>query len=307
MTSITDIDDHNHEPEDGASVDWQESFCLAWYDPVQRIGGFQHTGMQRVRGIADAWCWITHEGRAVEKYHNNKLPLPEADYSDITIGPIQLRSEQPLTHRRLMVEHGRVRADLRYAARGETVGLSYDVGGSSMGRGHWENFGRVAGTVTIDGTDYAIDAAAFQDRSWGTRDWGSILTYRWNWATFGDDLIFSIYRVVGRDGTQAMGHVFDRGTWHQVRSVDFAIEMASDGVSPLGSIATVWLDDGTGYRLRGRCDGSSVQTQRDGYMMCNACTNYELGGRLGTGFIEVSELKQPTSPEIARQLAEAAH
>ena len=102
-----------------------------------------------------------------------------------------------------------------------------------------------------------------------------------------------------------MGHVYDRGVWHSIRSADFAVEMAGDGVSPLGTRATIWLDDGTGYCLRGRCDGSSVQTQRHGYMMCNACTSYELAGRLGAGFVEVCELKQP-SPELERLLAEAA-
>ena len=293
MSEITAADDRNHLPEDPDDQDWQESFCLAWYDPVLRIGGFHHTGMQRVRNIADAWSWIAVNGRVVHKYLNNDLPLPADDYSDLTIGPFHLKSDRPLTHRTLRIDDRDVLASLDFAASGDTLGMSYDSGGSAIGKGHWENFGTVTGTVTCEGAEYQVNGLAFQDRSWGARDWSSIYAYRWNWASFGDDLIISVYHVTGSDGTRSLGHVFDRGEWRDIRSVDFVAEMAGDGITPLGSRVDIWMPNGGGYRLRGVCDGSSVQTHRDGFMMANACTRYELGGRIGAGFMEASELKKP--------------
>ena len=87
--------------------------------------------------------------------------------------------------------------------------------------------------------------------------------------------------------------------------MDFVVEMASDGISPLGSRVDIWMPNGAGYRLRGVCDGSSVQIHREGFMMANACTRYTLGGRLGAGFMEVCELKKANKP-LAEVLAGAA-
>ena len=295
---VTAADDRNHLPGDAGAIEWQESFCLAWFDPVLRIGGFHHTGMQRVRDVADAWSWIAIDGRVVHKYLDNQLPLPADDYSDIRIGPFHLRSTEPLTHRTLAIEDGALSARLDFAAAGETIGLSYDSGNSAIAAGHWENFGRVTGKVTLNGVEHQVNGSAFQDRSWGARDWANIFSYRWNWATFGEDLIVSVYHVVGVDGARSLGHVFDHGEWRDIRAIDFIIEMASDGISPLGSRVDVWMPDGGGYHLRGVCNGSSIQTHRDGFMMANACTRYACGGRIGAGFMEVCELKRPNRPLI---------
>jgi hypothetical protein len=287
-------DERNHYPESNDNEQWQESWCLAWYDPLTRVGGFHHTGMSRNRGIADAWSWIARRGEIIQKYQNNSLPAVEDDFwTGVRLGPIELTTLEPLRRRRIVVSDGTVRAELQFRVLTDTFKFSADVRAS-----HWEHTGLVEGTVTVSGETTQVRAFAFQDRSWGPRNWATKITYRWAWGCFGDDLLFSLFNITDPeilpDGHLEKGYIIERGRQFRVVKVDVTVEMSADGVNPSGAALVAWTDGGARYRFRGQCDGASAHTHRDGFMMSDACTNWTFGDRLGSGFIEVNELKMPT-------------
>jgi hypothetical protein len=52
-----------------------------------------------------------------------------------------------------------------------------------------------------------------------------------------------------------------------------------------------WTDGGFAYHLTGRCETQNVVTQRDTFMSSPATCQFEMGGRIGPGILEISELK----------------
>src|ERR1700746_2253392 len=73
MHSIAAGDDRNHQSN--GDEKWQGSWAFSWFDPVNRVAGYHHTGMQRVRGIADCWSWLSVDGRLVYRFNDNQMAL----------------------------------------------------------------------------------------------------------------------------------------------------------------------------------------------------------------------------------------
>ena len=297
---ISELDDGNHYPPDD-DIRFQESWCLAWYDPHTRLGGFHHFGLQRPRGIADSWSWMMHEGRLVHKFQNNELPLPEDDMRDLRLQPFHLKTITPLVERAITIDHEGFHADLTYKAFVPPFAQAMTTKGAQIAKAHYETCGRLTGTVKLPGRDIEISALCFQDNSWGNREYDKILSHRWLWACFGDDLFLSAFHITGPDGSMEMGYIFDSGRFHVLTRVDVNVEMSSDGVNATGCRLTVWTAEGRAYRLKGTCDGASMHTHRGGFIVSDACTLWEMGGRVGVGITEVNELKRPTN-EIRRLL-----
>lgn len=305
---IDSADDSSHYPGTGEPETWQESWALAWYDPVQRIGGYQHLGLQRPRKMADAWSWIAWKGECVHKFHNNQLPLPADDFSDLRLGPFHLKSEIPLRKRAVRIRNREVDAALVYEALTDPISVSYESSSghsSDVARNHFEDMGRITGTIEVRGQSIPVRAFAFQDRSWGPRDWSKVFSYRLVWACFSEDHFVSLLHFVGPHGPNQWGYVYEKGRISKVRSMELRVEIGGDGITPLTVRAGAWIADGTGLQLEGTCEGGSVQTQRDGFMMFNGACTFSYGGRMGTGFIEVCELKKLTPALQALQDAAA--
>jgi hypothetical protein len=291
-----DVEDElNHVPISAEDEHWQESWCLAWFDPHTRVGGFHHIGLARNRNVADAWSWISYRGEVVQKYQNNALPPDNVDFATrIKLGPLEVSTIEPLVRRRILIRDAGVEASLDFTAVTDAVKFSADSRAS-----HWEHSGLVEGTATFGGRTISVRGYAFQDRSWGPRDWATKETYRWAWGYFSKDFQFSVFNItdsgIQPDGHLEKGYVLEGGRQHRVVKVDITVGMGGDGVSPEEVTLTAWTDEDAAYRFRGHCDGASVHTHRSGFMMADACTNWVHGDRIGAGFVEVNELKRPNA------------
>jgi hypothetical protein len=300
--AVTAVDDGSHFPVGEEKDTWQESWCLYWYDPIKHIGGFHHIGLQRLRYIADVWSWICSHGESVHKFHDMELPLPEDDFSDLHIGPFHLKTIEPLMKRCVTIRSSDIEAGLTYETLAGPISLSYDtVAGADVGRHHYEDMGRVTGTVSIAGQKISVRAFAFQDRSWGLRDWAKFLTYRAVWACFGQDLFLFVLHFTDPNGSRDWGYVHRNGRITHISAVDTKVEMNSDGATPSAVRVTAWTAEGEGIQIDGNCVGGEIQTHRDGFMMGNASCVFKMGGRIGTGYVEVSELKRLTPRLQAHQ------
>jgi hypothetical protein len=293
MKTIRPDDDGSHAAPPGADEAWQESWFLGWYDPARRAGGFHHLGLQRVRQRADLWSWVAVDGAVVGKYQNLRLPLPGDDLSDLTLGPLHVLTKTPLRSCAVSAAYDNgVRSEVVYEAFTEPFAFSLDAG-AEIGKDHYESMGRIAGTVTVAGTDTPVAGWAYQDHSWGPRQWSMLLSHRWIWATFGPDLFCSAFSFTTPRGRMDFGYVFDAGEFRGVTRLETGARVADDGHSPTGCDARIWTADGRGYRIAGTCEVTSVTSHDDGIFFTDGLTVFESGGRLGTGIFEVSELKAP--------------
>ncbi|MGH9038554.1 MAG: DUF7064 domain-containing protein [Acidimicrobiia bacterium] len=297
MDAIRVEDNGPHEPGPGADPRWQESWFLAWCDPGARSGGFHHVGLQRPAGRADVWSWLALDGEVVGKFQSLDLAPPDDDLPDLAIGGMQVVTKSPLRSLALSVEYPGARADVVYEAFTDPFSYTLDLPGADVAKGHYESVGRVAGTVAAasasgDSREVTVAGFAFQDHSWGPRNYSAILTHRWLWATFSDDLFCSIFTMTTAAGRQDFGYVHDAGHFHRVTRMDTGARVADDGHSPTGCDARIQTVSGRGYRITGTVDVASV-TSHDDFFFTDGLSVFECGGRLGSGIFEVHELAGP--------------
>lgn len=304
MSGGIDIaDDRSHQPADAADESWQESWYLTWYDPQRRAGGSYHLGLQRVRQRADVWNWSSLDGDLVGHFQSLVLPIPDDDLSDMTIGRMHLATKAPLTGYRVEANYPHGGACVDYEAFTEPFAFGLDGEGVQIGAQHYESFGRVSGVVNRGDEAVPVSGWAFQDHSWGSRDWSSLMAHRWICATFGEDLFFSVATFVTREGQKVSGYVYDGG-FTGVSRISFGTRIADDGHTPEGCDARLWTVDGRGYHLTGICEATAVSSHDNGWFVTDGLTVFEMGGRMGTGMLEVSELKTLTPRhELALGLA----
>ncbi|GAA4681345.1 DUF7065 domain-containing protein [Gordonia humi] len=294
-----EIHDRSHEPTSDES--WQESWYLTFYDPITGAGGSYHLGLQTPRGRADVWNWTVADRRVIGHFESLTLPMPEDDLSDLDLGGLDIRTERPLRDYTVTATYpgSPVVSDIRYEAFTEPFAFGLDGDGVQIGSSHYETFGRVTGAVhDADGRRTEFSTWAFQDHSWGPRDWTSLKSHRWICATFGEDLFMSVSGFVTAAGIRVSGYVFD-GEFRAVEHVSFGASVADDGYSPLGCDAQIWTICGRGYHVVGRCEVTDLNSHDNGWFAADGLTVFETGGRLGTGMFEVAECKTLTPAMLA--------
>jgi hypothetical protein len=295
--AITREDLGRHEPPDELDESWQESWALTWHDPKTRTGGWHHIGLQRPRGFADVWSWVTVDGVIVGRYDNLRHPLPDDDFPDFVLGGMSVEIKDL---RSLSIEavFDNAFAALDYAAFTDPLMWSIKPDAIAMGTSHYESFGRVEGTITTRNGEIAVIGAAWQDHSWGPRDWSQSLAHRWIMANFGPDLCISAWQVMTEGGRVLAGFVCDEGTFHGVDRVTFGASVDDDGYTPARCDAHIWTELGQGYHLVGTVDGAGSVAHDAGYWMTDGLAVFRMGGRLGAGVFEVRERAKLPAPEL---------
>ena len=173
---------------------WSESYYFNFVDPVSRIGMFTRMGFRPGSGWADALHVIYLAGKRVAfTYGRRDIGTDLSVYDgDLQAGQLTLTCEEPYKRWRLayhgpaqdipdgkiLLTRSRERpqgwfkpvtldmevvfdcsTDPHYAARGE--------------HGHFEQGGRVSGTIAVGAESFQVDGFGVRDKSWGPRDWGA--------------------------------------------------------------------------------------------------------------------------------------
>jgi hypothetical protein len=295
VDQIPESDNASHEPGDDER--WQETTFLAWFDPVARAGGFHHVDVQPNRERACLWSWLAVDGRVVAHRQDLNLPLPKTDISELELDSLSVSTLRPLRDFGFTVELDGARAELCYTARTEPFAYHMDGSGATVATGHYETHGRVTGTVSVGERQVPVEAAGFQDHSWGPRDYGSVLAHRWLWAYLGEDLLASVFSLIGERGRADFGYVHDAGTFHAVRQARFNARIDDDGHSPIDADVRVWTATGRGYRFGFTVDVSSISSQDGDFFITDGLGVAECGSRLGPGLLEVHDAGRPTAAE----------
>jgi hypothetical protein len=101
-------------------------------------------------------------------------------------------------------------------------------------------------------------------------------------------------------GGQSFGWVNEKGVIRTVTKANFVVEVRDDCLTAKSVNTRLWTEDGSGLEYDLVLDGNGVITQRDGFMASPALGIAKLGGRLGVGLLEFSEMKRPTPDTVAR-------
>lgn len=294
MRNVTIEDCRRHQPD--GDPRWQESFYVGWVDLDNRACGANHISLAPV-GHRDThvWSWTMVDGEVIGRSQTHGMPMPDSDYDDMRIGALHVRSSDDPRRLGLGVDYGNgVDLDLIFDASCNPVELSLDRGDVVLGDRHYELMGTVSGTLRTPSRTITVNASGWSDHSWGARDFSTNISHRWLWASFGPDFAISVFGFVSNEGYFPFGWVWDGGEAHLVTAASFDAVVADDGITPRGCDARIVTASGRRYRVKGRVRDAALMGGV-GWHAMNGLTEYECGGRIGEGFLEVNELKVLTA------------
>lgn len=174
--AITARDDSFHFDE--MSDRWwiTETAWFSFCKPERNLGGWLYSMFRPNIGTVAGGAWVWDDTACLPwevPYSANytALRIPEGqDLTDITLPTgVSMKVLEPLTKYRLGVEdEDRIRADLTFEAVMPPRPLR-KPGSSFQKLSHFDQFGRVSGSLVLHGETIDIDCLAIRDRSWGPR------------------------------------------------------------------------------------------------------------------------------------------
>jgi hypothetical protein len=207
---------------------WSESYYFNFVDPTTGVGAFTRMGFRPNDGWADALHAVYLPGGRIAFTYGRRTDLTPAVVEtlgpvDPTVGNLTLRRGEAFRHWEIaysgeaqdmddptvMLAATRDRPEGWHRAAHLEMDVAFDaispphyaVGGS---QGHFEQTGRVTGTIRLDDEQWDVEGVGVRDKSWGPRTWqapsgtaakqsGAAATEQgcflnWFSMNFGDDL-----------------------------------------------------------------------------------------------------------------------
>jgi hypothetical protein len=161
-------DDNFHAPKD-ADPFWTETSWWTFAIPERRLSGQLYPFFRPNQGVAACAVYLwndqgAHFNDALYARQTWHLPLPESPLTDLALpNGLRYRCLEPRTKYALSYvdpDGDDIRIDLEFNAIVEPF---------HTGHGHFDQPGRMTGTLVLDGEELAIDCFGFRDRSWGRR------------------------------------------------------------------------------------------------------------------------------------------
>ncbi len=173
---------------------WSESYYFNFVDPDSKIGMFTRMGFRPGNGWADALHVVYLPGnRVLFTYGRREIKADLSRYDgDLSAGHLTLTCVEP--HQRwqihyagpaqdiadpaILLERSKQRPQGWFTPANLTMELSFDCltephYAAQGSHGHFEQSGRVTGTIQIDDESWPVAGYGVRDKSWGPRDWGA--------------------------------------------------------------------------------------------------------------------------------------
>lgn len=180
--AVDEADDHFQRANWPADPWYNESAMFCFTVPERDIGGyfyFWHRPNMNLTaaGVAlwDPHGTERHNCKYFDWYNFNPLP-PDADMFDFTLtNGMSCRILEPLNAYELRYQNDCCTMDLRWEGAHEVLNLHYQSGDdgdeptAEWGAFHYEQIGRVTGTIRCDGETIDVDCHDFRDRTRGIR------------------------------------------------------------------------------------------------------------------------------------------
>lgn len=288
--TLTLADDGAHAPE--PNPHWQESSLVAFVDPANGTAGFHRIGLHPDPGEASIYSWTQVEGRLVSQAKRTGLALPDGPVTNTILEGVRFTTTDPLRACRIEVDRDGAKTDVLFESFTGPVQMNMDVGGATVGKGHYDSIGRVTGTITHNGVAHPVDGVGFLDHSWGARQGGSILAHRWIMAALDADNHVNTFPTIGPRGRAMLGYVMLDGELSFTADVSSELSIGDDHLQVKAVHAIVTDSKGRTIELNGRAAGEySVQPYGHGYFCAHTPMIYEALGKSWPGMVEWSPMR----------------
>ena len=174
--AFTAQDDHFHFAE--MSGDWwaTETAWFSFHHPARRLGGWLYTLVRPNIGTVAGGCWIWDDTahlpwEVLYSTNYSAVPLPrDQDLTDCRLPTgVAITVIEPCMRYALGYRDGeRLQAELRFDGVMPPEPLTA-VGSTFGSAHHFDQLGRVTGTLVLHGERIAIDCIGMRDRTWGRR------------------------------------------------------------------------------------------------------------------------------------------
>lgn len=116
-------------------------------------------------------------------------PFEGADLDDFTVAGMHISQPEASTSMAVSFAGPRLGLDYRFTAMHEPFRYDRNADGCPppAATNRFEQAGQIAGTLTVDDRAMAFETTGHRDHSWGLRDYGSILHWKWISAQAGPE------------------------------------------------------------------------------------------------------------------------
>jgi len=171
---ITAADESFHPHSDDPY--WNESSYFSFNIPERELNGYVYFYTRpNMKYTVGGVCVWDPSGRHVFdcRHHDWGTPYalpPGADMYDFSLpNGLTVSCPQPLEEYHLQYRNPDCSLDLRWTALLDAHEHGLPGGTEDWGHHHYDQGGRITGTLTLDGEELAVDCGSFRDHSWGPR------------------------------------------------------------------------------------------------------------------------------------------
>ncbi len=300
MIVPSDADFHQPPTDD---FRWCETNPFLFHVPEANLSGVIYTVTRPVLGVCMSDITIqdriSHAWDA-QRYIDNQqhLPCPRSLLDYTLPNGVSVRAVQPLEHYHVHYEGiDDTRIDLEFKAIMAPYDMNdpdqdplaagrLDAGWNQAFGGHFEQTGRLRGTVVVRGESFAIDCIDTLDRSWGPRAERDNAAVVWLNASFGERL--TLHALFAFDpastphfGTLISGYVLDDGEVYGLTALTGQSERA--GLVPMSTILTATDTRGKRFTLTGAAMNGSPWAPYPSLVYVQTLMRWNCDGRIGHG------------------------
>ena len=293
-------DNANHSPTSDDPW-WQESALFGWGDPRRGHGGFLRWAIHPNQGVSNLYAWIAWRGRTVYRRQLTDQPLPAAELLNCTIGDCSVRTLKPLMAYDLALSAGKLAVRLRWQNFHWPLAMRLNVGSATLAAGHYNMLGDAIGQVSVDGQEFAVHGSGFSDHSWGVRR-RHLPASRSYFCIFDPEFYLMALPVLTDEGERhLLGYVRCDGQLGRLGSDStFGYAMRDDWITVAGCDSFFRDDLERGFHITGRTlSESSTWAMGHGKLVHHAVAEFECGGRLGRGILEVAHPRKMRPDQVA--------
>lgn len=268
---------------------WQESWYFNFSDPVAGVWGLIRIGYRPSRNTADGLLLAMIDGKPEVLYApvGRRLDSPKVVIDAprlVRTNALSCVCDEALGRWRISAKTSRLDFDVTFDAETPAhLFPSMDAKQASAASDHYEQSGRVRGTLRLGNDTRRLDGRGQRDHSWGPRDWSGVGEWTWLSGQFASGWCMNWWSV-GDGGTVTgfVGHA-DRTVAATGGSVTWIGD--ADGIHPDGADIVLELADGTQKYVRMHVH-AAWPLYKDGATIMEFMCTYECEGEKGSGISE---------------------
>ncbi len=229
---ISEKDDLRHQAT--PQENYSESKWFSFYDETHDFWVSSRIGLEPNRKRANRWLVIVLGGKVICHDLAMGLDLPREDWNGISVGGLQYCTLEAMAAYGIKFSLDDIAVDVSWYS----VTPVFDYNDClaplppSLAAMHYEQSGKVRGTLSVAGKSYTINGSGHRDHSWGVRHWEGF--HSWT-ALMGqvDGFYFHVEQFHEEtSGLSRHGFVFANGENVPIRDASIEPEYSGDETFP---------------------------------------------------------------------------